>query len=131
MDQSGGRIRQKEEGVTVNKEKALREPDSQPTTMADKAGFERSSHNQPTADQRPAFQTALGYVLWDIHSGKYPDRLVPHADAAEIARLKVSTFTTMRSRKAGPPYVRLFGTPYYDLVDLIRWIEEKMEFSRV
>jgi len=61
--------------------------------MANKAKFERPSHNQPTTDQRPAFQTALGYVLWDIHSGKYPDRLVPHADAAEIARLKVSTFT--------------------------------------
>jgi len=115
----------------VNKEKSLRETASQPTTMANKTEFERPSHSQPTTDQRPAFQTAIGYVLWDIHSGKYPDRLVPHADAAEIARLKVSTFTTMRSRKAGPPYVRLFGTPYYDLVDLIRWIEEKMEFSRV
>lgn len=81
--------------------------------------------------QAPTFKTAVGFVLWEIHNSKYPDRLVPHAAAAEIARLKVSTFTTMRSRKAGPPYVRLFGTPYYDLVDLIRWIEEKMEFSRV
>lgn len=79
----------------------------------------------------PTFKTSLGSILWDIHHGKYPDRLVPHAEAAEIARLKVSTFTTMRSRKAGPPYVRIFGTPYYDLVDLIHWIEEKMEFNRV
>lgn len=115
----------------MNTEKSSRKVSSQPTATEDKAEFERPNHNQPTTDPRPAFKTALGYVLWDIHSGKYPDRLVPHADAAEIARLKVSTFTTMRSRKAGPPYVRLFGTPYYDLVDLIRWIEEKMEFSRV
>lgn len=99
--------------------------------MEDKAESEQPNYSHPAADQRPVFKTALGYVFWDIHSGKYPDRLVPHADAAEIARLKVSTLTTMRSRKAGPPYVRIFGTPYYDLVDLIRWIEEKMEFSRV
>lgn len=113
----------------MNNEKFSRKIHSQSTTMEDKAGFERPSHNQTASDQRPVFKTAIGHVLWDVHSCKYPDRLVPHVHAAEIARLKVSTFTTMRSRKAGPPYVRIFGAPYYDLVDLIRWIEEKMEFS--
>lgn len=93
--------------------------------MENKAGFERPSHNQTASDQLPTFKTAIGYALWDVHSCKYPNRFVPHADAAEIARHKASTFTTMRSRKAGPPYVLIFGTPYYDLVDLIRWIEGK------
>lgn len=85
---------------------------------------------KPLDAGRPTFKTEVGFALWDIYSGRYPDRLVPHADAAHIARLKVSTFTSMRSRKAGPPFVRLFGSPYYDLVDLIHWIEDKMEFNR-
>lgn len=107
--------------------KPPRNPDLQATTTEAKAERPASPHPNP---QAPAFKTALGSILWDIHHAKYPDRLVPHAEAAEIARLKVSTFTTMRSRKAGPPFVRIFGTPYYDLVDLIRWIEEKMEFNQ-
>lgn len=115
----------------MNKQKSSRETHPQPSPKEVQARFNRPTHNQPATDQRPTFKTALGYVFWDLHSGKYPDRLVPHANAAEIARLRVSTLTTMRSRKAGPPFVRIFGTPYYDLVDLIRWIEEKMEFSGV
>lgn len=115
----------------MNKQESSGAVDPQSSTMEGKAEFEQASHNHLATDQRPAFKTALGYVFWDIHRQKYPDRLVPHADAAEIARLKVSTLTTMRSRKAGPPFVRIFGTPYYDLVDLILWIEEKMEFSRI
>ena len=115
----------------MNKQKSSRGTHSQATTMEAQARSDRPTHNQPASDQRPTFKTSLGYVFWDLHRSKYPDRLVPHADAAEIARLKVSTLTTMRSRKAGPPFVRIFGTPYYDLVDLIIWIEEKMEFSRI
>lgn len=82
----------------------------------------------PVQEVEPVFQTNIGNILWDIHSRKYPDRMVPHTEAAEIARLRVSTFTTMRSRNAGPPFIRLFGKPYYDLVQLIHWIESKMEF---
>lgn len=116
----------------MNTEDHSQYPGIQSQTGASKP--EHTPQNPNNADKsalRPIFRTSVGYALWDIHQGRYPDRLVPHADAAEIARLKVSTLTTMRSRKNGPPYVRIFGTPYYDLADLIHWIEEKMEFSRV
>jgi len=113
-------------------ENPYQKPYDQTTATADNTSHTqaRPTPDHPTAEN-PTFSTPVGYALWDIHHGKYPDRLVPHADAAYIARLKVSTFTTMRSRKTGPPYVRIFGTPYYDLADLIHWIEQKMEFSRV
>jgi hypothetical protein len=119
----------------VNKEKFSQHPALQVTTTVDNP--EHNISGQPSHQVRlavnekaPSFSTPVGFALWDVHNRRYPDRLVPHADAADIARLKVSTLTTMRSRKAGPPFVRIFGSPYYDLVDLIRWIEEKMEFSR-
>lgn len=124
------------EGEHVDKHKNSQHPAFQATTTAAKPGHQSPGQGlhqvcQAVSEPAPTFSTPVGFALWEIHNGRYPDRLVPHAEAAEIARLKVSTFTTMRSRKTGPPYIRLFGTPYYDLADLIRWIEQKMEFNRV
>lgn len=120
----------------MNAKNDLRYPGSPTTTTTANPGHDSQdlTHGQSPqseAEERPSFRTAIGFALWDIYSSRYPDRLVPHAEAAQIARLKVSTFTTMRSRKAGPPYIRLFGTPYYDLGELIRWIEQKMEFNHL
>jgi hypothetical protein len=54
----------------------------------------------------------------DIH----PDELVPDSRAAAVLHLSPGTLATWRSKRRGPPYVKIGRRIFYRMQDLNRFI---------
>jgi hypothetical protein len=80
--------------------------------------------------QTPIFKTTIGQSLWEVHSPKYPDRLLTTDQAASVSRNTKAYLETLRSRGGGPEYVKIGSRIFYELYSYIRWIESRMETHR-